>query len=331
MDFAPAPWVDVAGAAMPPGGRVFWLHTEDGTKLRAMSWGLEAVAGLPRGTVFLFGGRTEFAEKYFETIGELLQRGFAVATLDWRGQGLSDRLLADPRKGHIVDYAAFDQDLTTFMREVAPSMPQPWVGLAHSMGGNVLMRALHDHPDMFAAAVLNAPMLGLRLGNRLVACVLWLLAAAGNLSAFSGRYVLGGSSNANDVVPFEGNILTHDRVRYAWHQAQIAAEPALGLGSSTCGWLAASFRSIRKVMQTSYLTAIKTPLLIVAAGADRLIDREALLCAVANVEQGELLLIEGANHEVLIETDEIRAKFWAAFDEFVERRLCPATRQMAGD
>tara|TARA_R110002124_G_scaffold22610_1_gene85002 strand:+ start:1106 stop:2044 length:939 start_codon:yes stop_codon:yes gene_type:complete len=311
---------------MPADGRSFWLHTPDGTRLRAMTWPPDADRpGGVRGTVFMFGGRTEFAEKYFEVAGELLQRGFAVATVDWRGQGLSDRALPDPRKGHVADYAEFDQDLATFMHAVAPSWPKPWVALAHSMGGNVLMRGLHDHPGMFAAAVLNAPMLGLRLGSNFVSGVLGLVAAVGNLSGFAGRYVPGGSPAANDAVPFEQNILTHDTARYALHQSQIVADPALGLGSATYGWLAASFRSIRKVMQTDYLAAVKTPVLIVAAGADRLIDRDALISAAAEVDQGELLLIEGANHEVLIETDEIRAKFWAAFDEFIDRRLCPAT------
>ncbi|MDO8422188.1 MAG: alpha/beta hydrolase [Parvibaculum sp.] len=289
-----------------------------------MTWPRDA--GSVRGTVFMFGGRTEFAEKYFEVAGELLERGFAVATVDWRGQGLSDRALADPRKGHVVDYAEFDQDFATFMRDVAPTMPRPWIGLAHSMGGNVLMRAMHDHPDMFAAVALSAPMLGLRLGSPFVSGMLGLVAAAGNRSGFAGRYVPGGSSAANDVVPFEHNILTHDRARYALHQLQIAAEPKIGLGSATYGWLAASFRSIRKVMQTDYLTAIKTPVLIVVAGADRLIDRDALVAAAANVEQGELSLIEGSNHEVLIETDEVRIKFWAAFDKFIDRHLRPNPR-----
>ena len=32
-------------------------------------------------------------EKYFEVVGELRRRGFAVAVLDWRGQGGSSRLL----------------------------------------------------------------------------------------------------------------------------------------------------------------------------------------------------------------------------------------------
>ena len=55
--------------------------------------------GTARASVVLFGGRGEFIEKYAtEVVGELLARGFAVLSMDWRGQGLSSRMLADPAK-----------------------------------------------------------------------------------------------------------------------------------------------------------------------------------------------------------------------------------------
>lgn len=320
------PIIEVPGAAMPAGGYGVWLRAADGTRLRALTWSADKV-GLthPRGTVFLFGGRTEFAEKYFETVGELIGRGFAVATVDWRGQGLSDRPLADPRKGHVTDFSGFDDDFQTFMADVAPSMPKPWIGLAHSMGGNALMRAMHDQRDLFSAVVLTAPMLGLRLGSDLAAALVQMTAMFGSKLGLATRYVPGGSANANDVVPFEQNILTHDRARYAIHQSQISAEPALGLGSATYGWLAAGFRSIRKVMRDDYLSAVTTPLLIIGAGQDRLIERDALIHAIEHVSDGEFLLIEGSHHEVLIETDEVRTQFWAAFDDFVARKAPPVS------
>ena len=261
---------------MPAGGRAFWLRAGDGTRLRAMVWNADDTGiAQVRGTVFLFGGRTEFAEKYFETIRDLIARGFAVATLDWRGQGLSQRALPDPRKGHVSDFACFDDDIGTFMAEVAPLMPRPWIGLAHSMGGNALMRLVHDRP--------------------------------------------GGSPKASDETSFEENILTHDRARYAVYQAQIRAEPALALGSPTYGWLNAGLRSVRLLAQSEYLAAIKTPVLILLAGKDRLVAADSLRFAAAHLSKGELVEIAGSHHEIMIETDEIRAQFWKAFDDFVAR------------
>src|SRR6185503_9476751 len=86
------------------------LKTPDGVSLRFARW--QPPAGR-KGTVCIFQGRSESIEKYFETVRDLRSRGFAVATLDWRGQGLSDRALKDRRKGYVRDFADYDTDLGT--------------------------------------------------------------------------------------------------------------------------------------------------------------------------------------------------------------------------
>ncbi len=322
VSFQSAPLVLIPENPMPRGGAAGWIVTGDGVRLRTVVWSPES-SGIvePRGTVFIFGGRTEFAEKYFEVVGELLTRHFAVATVDWRGQGFSDRALADPRKGHVTDFASFDLDIAAFMEQVAPGLPKPWIALAHSMGGNILMRAAHDHADWFSACILSAPMLGLRLGSSLVAGLTRAVAFSGVAIGFAASYVPGGNAKAADETPFSENILTHDERRYAIYQALIRAEPKLGLGASTFGWLAAAFRTIAEAASPAYLAAIKAPVLITLAEDDALIDRAALQFAVAYLPQGELVTIERARHEILIETDMCRAKFWAAFDDFMNRRL----------
>src|ERR1700679_2512315 len=117
------------------------LKTPDGVTLRFARW-------LPpagrRGTVCIFQGRSEWIEKYFETVRDLRARGFAVASLDWRGQGLSDRALKDRRKGYVRNFADYDLDLETFMREVVlPDCPPPIFAIGHSTGATVLIRAAH--------------------------------------------------------------------------------------------------------------------------------------------------------------------------------------------
>ena len=67
------------------------LKTPDGVSLRFARW---APPPGRKGTVCLFPGRAEFIEKYFETVRDLRARGFAVAALDWRGQGGSQRRCA---------------------------------------------------------------------------------------------------------------------------------------------------------------------------------------------------------------------------------------------
>jgi len=314
------PVVEVPGSSLPQGGQARWLTAPDGTRLRALVWSPESIGREKvRGTILLFSGRTEYAEKYFEVIGELISRGFAVATVDWRGQGMSDRALDDPRKGYVRDFAEFDMDLSTFMKDVAADLPKPWIGLAHSMGGNVMMRALHDHPDWFEAMVLTAPMLGLNVGGRFASMLVGLIAKVGNRVGLAQKYLPGSDAKANDEVPFAQNLLTHDRMRYALCQAQIRAMPRVGLGGGTYSWLAAGIRSIKQIMRPDYLAAIKTPLCIFIAETDALITRLSLEEAVQGVAHGEAVFMPGSHHEIMIETDDIRARFWENFDAFVGR------------
>ena len=78
------------------------IKTPDGVTLRFARW--DPPPGR-KGTVVLLQGRAEYIEKYYETVRDLQSRGFAVATFDWRGQGLSDRALADRQKGHVRSFA----------------------------------------------------------------------------------------------------------------------------------------------------------------------------------------------------------------------------------
>ena len=138
-----------------PAGEPFDFRGADNACLRAGLFPAPAA----RGTVVLMAGRSEFIEKYFEVIGELQQRGFNVATMDWRGQGLSDRLLPVREKGHIADFRSFRADLMRFSEEVAMQrFAGPYVLLTHSMGGAPALQILGDGYDRFACAVLCAPM-----------------------------------------------------------------------------------------------------------------------------------------------------------------------------
>src|SRR5271166_5948747 len=106
--------VSIPANPTPDGAVTGMLKTRDGTVLRFARW--PPPPGR-KGTVCLFQGRAEFIEKYFEVVRDLRARGFAVATLDWRGQGLSQRLTRDPHKGHVRRFADYLTDLETFIKD----------------------------------------------------------------------------------------------------------------------------------------------------------------------------------------------------------------------
>jgi lysophospholipase len=267
-----------------------------------------------RGTVCLFGGWGEFIEKYFETVEDLRERGFAVATMDWRCQGGSDRLLADPGRGHVEDFAHYERDLSQFMSEIVlANCPAPFLGMAHSMGGHILLRAALDNPNWFERLVLSAPMIDIHrelTRSPVLRFVIEVLALIG----FSEAFVPGGKSRPSGLDPFEGNDLTSDKTRYERTRETIEAAPRLGLGAPTIGWLRAAQRSIMRVNAPNRAEGLQVPTLILAAGADRIVSTpmtEAFAKRARAVHYG---VIAGSRHEILQERNEIRSQFWAAFD-----------------
>src|SRR5205809_6295364 len=115
-----------------------------GAELRAARF--PAAPDVPyRGVCVLLNGQTEFIEKYFEVIDELRGRGFAVATMDWRGQGGSTRMTNDSPQSVVGDFSEYDQHLDTLMNWLVRSMLADGndpVALAHSMGAQHRLRGL---------------------------------------------------------------------------------------------------------------------------------------------------------------------------------------------
>ncbi|MDP3173711.1 MAG: alpha/beta hydrolase [Phenylobacterium sp.] len=305
-----APLIATPAAPIPPGGGAEWVKAADGARLRVA---LFAPSGEARGTVVLSGGRTEPIEKYFEVIGELLGRGFAVLAHDWRGQGLSDRFLPDRLKGHATSYQTFLDDYAAMLDAFEARAPKPWIALGHSMGGCLALMALAaGQAPRFAAAVLSAPMLGLRtpLGKHLAGALARLFRQIGRGDGYMLRY----GGKPFDAA-FAGNPLTHDEARFARHRAQIDACPDLALGGVTWGWLAFAFIAMSWLERSANLAGVAIPVVIVQAQEDSIVDPASQRAAVSNLPKGRLVVAPRSRHEILMETDDRRAAFWAAFDE----------------
>src|SRR5258708_16308220 len=152
--------VALAKNPVPSGATTGVFKSPRGVRLRFARW--EPTRRPKRGTVCVFQGRGEFIEKYFEVVADLRRRGFAVATMDWRGQGGSSRALFNPCKGYVRSFSEFDQDLAHFMKEIVlPDCQPPFIALAHSMGGHILLRNATLPGSWFSRMVLSAPMIAI--------------------------------------------------------------------------------------------------------------------------------------------------------------------------
>ena len=308
------PLVSIPANPVPDGVTTGMIATPDGVSLRYARW---APPPNCKGTVCIIQGRTEYIEKYFETVRDLQARGFAVATFDWRGQGGSQRLLrSSPLKGYVRRFDDYRIDLETFLQHIVlPDYPRPLFALAHSMGGMALIRAVKAGAPWFDRVVISAPML--QLPNVPVPRLTRTLIRSARLIGLGGVYVPRRDASVLATAPFRDNPLTSDPVRYARNAAVIEADPSLLLGWPTVAWLDEAFKAMAETEDPVYPASIRQPMLLLAAGVDRVVSAAAIERFASYLRTGSHLMIPGARHELLMEQDRYRAQFWAAFDAFI--------------
>ncbi|MES0811885.1 alpha/beta hydrolase [Roseibium sp. SCPC15] len=340
--------IDHPDNPIPDGAETGFVVTPDKVKIRYAHW--HAAGQQRRGTVTLLQGRAEFIEKYFEIIEDLRSRGFAVVTFDWRGQGGSQRLTRNPRRGHVSSFKKFRIDLRTVLKQVSlATYPGPHFALAHSTGGLVLLSDTERLRTMLDRAVITAPLLGLpsgawtpdfasawRWGLRKLSFGLLgrppLKATAPKTSAFVekvgfplarlfswtgfGRVFVPGG-NGEIFVPFETNRQTSDKVRFERFNKVLEKAPELGVGAPTMGWVNAAARTMLSLRKRDAGPNLKLPCLVLAAGNDRVVSTPAIEDFVSRTKAAAYVEIPGAAHELMMERDVFRDQFWAAFDAFI--------------
>jgi lysophospholipase len=304
---------EIAGNPVPLGVRPGWFTTSDGVRLRSAVF--KPKGGGTRGTICLVHGRTEFIEKYFETISDFLARGFAVATFDWRGQGGSQRLTPS-KLGHVKSFEDYWCDLKSFHADVLlPDCPGPFYLVGHSMGGLVSLLAAERDRLMFDRVFLSAPMIAIdhmpfstrgmaRFGRTLT------LLGLGHASA-SRKDV------PQSLMPFADNPLTGDALRFTRNGDILRARPDLETLAPTYGWAAAAFTAMAEAAGDAFPTEIKIPVLMLVAARDRVVSSPAIEALGLRMRTGRHIVVPGAQHELFQESDPIRAQVMAAFDAFV--------------
>ena len=310
-----------AAPDIAPGG-IAWdeelaLTAADGARLRACIW---RARGEGRGLVLYLNGRTEFLEKCAPAAAELTNRGFTVASLDWRGQGLSQRLLASPLKGHVGQFADYHLDLQALMAapEIAAVLG-PRVVLAHSMGGAIglgaIARGLLD-PE---AVILTAPMLGIdftlsrRVATRAILPIARTLGLLERWPPFAPKHSYVLDCVQRDKIA--GNVLTGDRALFAWMGHALDAQPMLQLASPTMGWIDTT------LAETGFLARqgpLPCPALCLLGTSEAVVSAQAIREAAPRLG-AELVEIPSGQHELLIEMPELRAQAWAAIDQLLAR------------
>lgn len=294
----------------PHGCKLSKFSPPDGVSIRYGLFPIERA----RGCVVLLSGRSEFIEKYFEVIKDLHERGFSVATMDWRGQGLSSRQLPERQKGHVSDFNEFKNDLHQFIEEIVkPELRGPYILLTHSMGGLPSLMLLAEGNKTFERAVLCAPMTGFHMppAEQAIGKTIAKIACA---LGRSGNTVLGVKEYSFD---FEGNVLTSDEPRHTRFRDLQNASPEACISSPTYGWLNAAAKATQDLYKPGAFANLSIPVLIVSAEKELLVSNQSHEDLAAQYDLISHETIDGALHEILMEQDQYRSAFWDAFDKFI--------------
>lgn len=291
MEQAPF-FADIADG--PDGGVAHWLRCADGHRIRVGHWSLKSA----KGTVLLFPGRTEYIEKYGRAARDLAQRGYATLTIDWRGQGIADRVHDNPAVGHVGRFEDYQLDVQAAVAHARQlGLPEPFHLIGHSMGGCIGLRSLYENLPV-ASACFSAPMWGIQMATALRPLA-WGLSTVSRPLGFSNAFAPGQVSESYiERVDFSENTLTSDPNMFAYMKAQLIAHPEFSLGGASLHWLNESLREMRGLSQRA---APKLPCITFLGSEESIVDPTRIHQRMRKWAHGELVVIPNARHEVMME------------------------------
>lgn len=279
--------------------------------------------------IVISSGRSEGYLKYKELSYDLYHLGFNVFLIDHRGQGLSERSLANPHKGYVENFQYYVDDLAYFIDNIVNdhasinsadnnTIEKPYL-LAHSMGSAIAARYLQEYPTKIQAAVLSSPMFGFNGGGIPDFIALSLIKTTAQLNEWlddNPWYFIGHKDYTHN--DFDGNSLMHSPIRFQLFNELYQNTPKLQLGGVTIKWLTESITALETIFAN--LSKITTPTLVIQAGADSIVNNQAQddFCQQLHQLQpqscpdGKPVIVNDAFHELFFESDIYRQQALSA-------------------
>ena len=316
--------------AIPAGARESRWALPDGHLLRRIALApvmapitASATGCPPRGSLLFMPGRADFYETYWETLESWAGQGWQVSAADWRGQGASGRMTANPLVGDIADFAVWIADLGALWGDFVDANPPPHILVGHSMGGHLVLRAAADgalaqsgkDPD---AIVLSAPMLGFvsAIPQGIQHLVARIMCRIGD----PARMAWPVSEKPGSPLDQRAALLTHDSGRYADEGWWRETRPELEIGPASWRWVERGAASIEHLRAPGVLEAVTVPVLLLAARYDALVAWPAIQQAAARLPAAELAAWgPEARHELLREVDGVRDEVLGVMDRVLGR------------
>ena len=311
-DLEKAPYLELDNYRAPTGIKSNYLKMKDGKRIRLITWNLFG-ENEGSGTVLIQQGHNEFIEKYYETIQEFIDRKYNVVAFDWRGQGMSERMINDNRKQYIEDFNIHINDLEFILdNAILNKFNKPLIGIGHSMGGCIMLSALKFHANKFDKIILSAPMLGFRSEK-----LLMILIDIFYLFLPKSLFLPGSKPNMGKETPFNENDLTTDQKRYKRTQKLVRLKKDIRLWGITIAWAKAVKNHFNLIRNNGWLENVKSEILIINSINDRVVSSKHIVKMAKKLKNTRIINFENCEHEIFMEKDIHRKKLWKEIDNFL--------------
>ena len=301
----------------PENGRFFYISSFDNTEIRVGVWENIQFQGKTKGTILLQQGHNEFIEKYFEVIEKFLSKKFNVICFDWRGQGLSQKMIDDPHKQYIEDFSFHNQDLNYILNNlIYNNFNGPFIGIGHSMGGCIILNALKENNQLFEKVILSAPMLGFRNEKFLMPFI-----SLTSLLQNKEKYMIGSKPNMGKATPFKENDLTHDESRYLRTQRLVSMKPEIRLWGITNAWSKAVKKRLLYIREKDWAENIETDILFINSLDDEVVSSNHIIETSKRFKNSKMVNFESCKHEIFMEKDRYRKIMWNEIDVFLKKEI----------
>ncbi len=314
-NFEKAPYLELENYKAPAGINSNYVKMDDGIKIRVCYWLNKEKNN--SGTIILQQGHNEFIEKYFETIDEFLKKGFAVISFDWRGQGMSERMIKEIEKSYIKNFERHDKDFDEILKLIeTKKFPMPYIGIGHSMGGCLMLSAFHRHPKKLRMGILSAPMLGFKNEGFLKAASAFM-----NLAKKDTDYLVGSKPNMGVETPFKENDLTRDPKRYERTLKLVRKHPSIRLWGITNSFAKAVNQRFKIIRKKGWVEEIETKVLVINSLEDRVVDPVKTLKTIKRLKNYEIIDFKDCEHEIFMERDSHRNRMWNKIEKFLSNNI----------
>lgn len=241
------------------------LQAHDGVAVRA---GIFSPSE-PSYDCVLLPGLSDFLEKRTPVAAALAASGHRVVSLDWRGQGRSQRLGSHPHAAHVDDYDDLVRDVDRVLDWAGIGTRRIWC-IGYSMGATTALMWRERYDDPVPTALVS-PMLALPLP--MTEGVVLTLAKVASALGRRRHFASGETSSDPGEWEFEGNTITQDRAAFDELKALLERSSDAFTSGTSWGWVAASLKAMRQVrLQDTNPTNLK----LFAAEEDRSVDTSAI-------------------------------------------------------